>query len=159
MRRHALALLVVLCLAGSAAPAPAAAPDFKAMMRKTATAWQTLDPAKAAPLYAKDAGLAFFDLAPLKYTGWKEYEAGTAQMFSTFSSLKMSVNDDARTEQRGNVAWGTATVSTEVVNKDGSKWPPLDVRWTVVWEKRGSDWLIVHEHFSAPAPPPAAEKK
>jgi hypothetical protein len=35
-------------------------------------AWQTLDTAKAAPFYAKDAGLAFYDVAPLKYTGWQE---------------------------------------------------------------------------------------
>jgi ketosteroid isomerase-like protein len=30
----------------------------------------------------------------------------------------------------------------------------LDRRWTTVWEKKGPNWLIVHEHFSAPTEPP-----
>jgi len=39
----------------------------------------------------------------------------------------------------------------------------MDARWTTVWEKRGNNWLIVHDHFSAPLPEPppkpAATKK
>jgi ketosteroid isomerase-like protein len=135
-------------------------PDFKALFRKTAAAWQTLDPSKAAPLYAKDATLAFFDLAPLKYTGWGEYASGAAEMFSGFSSINITLNDDLQSQRRGNVAWGTTTGRIDVVNKDGSKLP-LDVRWTLIWEKRGSDWLIVHEHASTPLamPAPPATKK
>ena len=41
----------------------------------------------------------------------------------------------------------------DFVTKEGMN-EPLDGRWTVVWEKRGKDWLIVHDHFSAPLPPP-----
>jgi ketosteroid isomerase-like protein len=42
-------------------------------------------------------------------------------------------------------------------NKDGSS-DSLDWRWTAVWEKEGKDWLIRHEHFSAPLPMPAPPK-
>ncbi len=130
-------------------------PDFKGMFRKTAAAWQTLDPSKAAPFYAKDATLAFFDLAPLKYAGWDDYAAGAAKVFGGFSSIKISLNDDMRAQRRGNMAWATSTAHIDLVNKDGSK-TPLDVRWTIIWEKRGNDWLIVHEHASIPLPEPAS---
>jgi ketosteroid isomerase-like protein len=26
----------------------------------------------------------------------------------------------------------------------------LDIRYTGIWEKRGSNWLLVHEHLSTP---------
>jgi ketosteroid isomerase-like protein len=160
-RATILAGMLVLSI-GSAAPAPAQAakggePDFKGLLRKTASAWETLDPAKAAPFYAKDATLAFFDISPLKYTGWNDYRAGSVKVFAAFSSLKISFNDDLQFQRRGNVSWGTGTGHAEVVNKDGSKMP-MDFRATTIWEKRGNDWLIVHEHFSVPAPdvaPPA----
>jgi ketosteroid isomerase-like protein len=61
-----------------------------------------------------------------------------------------------RLTHAGNTAWATATVDGEMVNKDGSRLK-IDARWTSVWEKRGNEWLIVHEHFSMPFPeqPPA----
>ena len=34
---------------------------------------------------------------------------------------------------------------------DGTK-EDVEGRYTVVLEKRGDDWLIVHEHMSVPAP-------
>jgi ketosteroid isomerase-like protein len=139
----------------SAQPAQGAGPDFKALTRKIADAWETMDPAKAAPLYAKDATLAFYDAAPLKYTGWADYASGSATMFAGFSSIKFTLNDDLQTQRRGNVAWATTTARIDVVNKDGSKMP-LDVRWTLIWEKRGNDWLVVHEHGSTPLAMPAS---
>jgi ketosteroid isomerase-like protein len=33
--------------------------------------------------------------------------------------------------------------------KNGSK-SEGDFRWTVIWETNGKEWLIVHEHISAP---------
>ena len=138
-------------VAAQPAKATAAGPDFKALLKQTAAAWQTLDPAKAAPFYAKDATLAFFDIAPLKYMGWSDYQAGSVKTFAGFSSLKVDFNDDMGIHRAGNSAWGTGTGRAEVVNKDGSK-APMDFRWTTIWEKRGNDWLIVHEHFSIPPP-------
>jgi uncharacterized protein (TIGR02246 family) len=157
-----LAAVLLLCASHVASGQEAGATsraDVNAMMRRMVEAWQTLDPANVAPLYAKDATLAFYDIAPLKFTGWKEYASGTAQIFAGFSSLKVTLNDDLRTEQRGNVAWATTTFRADIVNKDGSK-VALDGRWTVIWERRDRDWLIVHEHGSVPLPlpKPAAQK-
>jgi hemoglobin len=135
------------------APGPAGSRDFKAFMQSTLEAWETLDPANPAPFYAKETDDVFYDIAPLKYTGWAEYAGGVKKILAGFSSLKFTLGDDVRTHQQGNLAWGTATWHADLVNKNGSK-EALDGRWTVVWEKRGKDWLIVHEHVSAPLPAP-----
>jgi ketosteroid isomerase-like protein len=128
-------------------------PDFKAMMKKVMDAWGTLDPAKAAPYYSKEANATFFDIAPLKYVGWGAYAAGTSEMFKQWTSLSMTINDDVRIERHGDIAITMATGRAETVGKDGSK-NALDWRSTLVWEKKGKDWLISHEHFSTPMPVP-----
>ena len=99
----------------------------------------------------------FYDLAPLKYTGWKEYAAGVPNLLADYTSLKLTLGKDAVAHQRGNLAWATTTWHADSVKKDGSK-ETLEGRWTVVWEKRGDDWLVVHEHFSVPLGPPPAKK-
>jgi hypothetical protein len=45
---------------------------YAANTNRCAPAWSDLDPAKAARFYAKEADLIFFDMAPMKYTGWSE---------------------------------------------------------------------------------------
>ncbi len=125
--------------------------SFQALMQKTLAAWETLDPANAAPFYAKEADYVFYDVTPLKYTGWAEYAEGVKKVIAAFSSVKFTLGDDARAHQRGNFAWATATFRLDAVTKDGSS-QAFDGRWTVLWEKRGKDWMIVHEHVSAPLP-------
>ena len=129
------------------------AQPFRELVEKLFSAWETLDPAKAAPFYAKEADLVFYDITPLKYTGWEEYARGVQRTFADYASFKGTVGEDFRVTQRGNSAWATVTWHAELLRKDGGK-EALDGRYTVVWEKRGKDWLIVHEHMSAPMPAP-----
>jgi hemoglobin len=139
-----------------AAPASAQT-DFKALMRKTLDAWETLDVSKPAAFYAKEPTRTFFDIAPLKYTGWSAYAEGVEKVFvATTQSAKFTLNDDVQVQQSGRTAWGSATFKVELVTKDGSR-ESAEGRWTVVWERSGRDWLIVHEHVSFPAPTPPAE--
>jgi len=127
--------------------------DFKVLMVKNLQSWETLDPSNAAPYYAKEANHVFFDIAPLKYAGWSEYADGAKKLLAGFSSLKFTLGDDAQTHRQGNLAWATASFRADVVTKTGAK-VALDGRWTVLWQKRGKDWLVVHEHVSVPLPPP-----
>jgi ketosteroid isomerase-like protein len=60
------------------------------------------------------------------------------------------VNEDAELHSAGNYVWGTATVKEEMTHKNG-KVDMGTFRWTVVFEKQGGKWLIVHEHVSVPA--------
>jgi ketosteroid isomerase-like protein len=98
----------------------------------------------------------FYDLEPLKYTGWNEYKAGVVpNILAKFADVTFTVNDDVKTTMRGNVAWTTATVKGDGTLKASG---PLHVviRHTAIWEKRRADWLIVHEHVSVPSALPAA---
>ena len=158
MKLRLLVTRLLLGLALGTLAASASAQDFKALMRRTLDAWETLDPAKAAPFYAKEPGRTFYDIAPLKYTGWAEYEAGVKKLVGNWVSLKFTLQPDAQVERRGNLAWGTATLHADIVTKEGAK-EPLDGRWTVVWEKQGENWLIVHEHTSMPIPAPPDQSK
>ncbi len=123
--------------------------EIRATLEKLYAAWSDLDPAKAAPFYAKDADLTFFDVAPMKYTGWVEYAAGVPQAFAPYRSGSFTLNDDLRVHRQGDWAWATATWRAELTKKDGSQ-EHLEGRYSVVLEKRGKQWLVVHEHMSAP---------
>ena len=144
---------LVLALAVSLTPAAAqTTEELKALMQKITVAWCTLDPAKAACFCMTEGKHVFYDVAPPICTGWKEYADGTGKMFATLSAMKITLASDVQTHVRGSVAWGTATCKAELTLKSGRA-ETLDTRWTVIWEKRGNDWLVTHEHFSAPAPP------
>lgn len=127
----------------SAAPAP-----DKAYLQKIWDGWSTLDPANTAKFYATGPH-TFFDIAPLKYSSWDEYEKGVKGVLAGYKSAKFTVNDDADVHPHGNLVWATATVKDEMTNKAG-KVEMGNFRWTVVFENVDGKWLIVHEHVSAP---------
>jgi len=132
----------------------AQAPDLAPLVAKYWQAWEK-GPDAAAPLYAKDPGLVFYDLEPVKYTGWTQYKTGVGpNILAKFQTVKFTVNDDVKTTVHGNVGWTTATVRGDGALKGGA---PVHVviRHTAIWEKRGADWLIVHEHVSVPSTLPA----
>jgi hemoglobin len=153
MRVVLAAVLSAVLLSALAASAQRKDPgaEFVARMQKMCELWSTMDTTKVAPYYAKDASLAFFDIAPLKYSNWAEYEKGVQGLFAGMASLKLTMGNDGHAVARGNTAWGTATGTVQTVSRDGAA-EKMDFRWSLVWEKRGKDWLIVHEHVSFPAP-------
>src|SRR6266496_3306779 len=63
-----------------------AAPD-KALMQKIWDGWSTLDPANVAKYYAPGPH-TYFDIAPLKYGSWDEYEKGVKIVLSGYQSGK-----------------------------------------------------------------------
>lgn len=148
-------LALTMCLACSLAmpgfakstAAKTAGPD-KAHLQKIWDGWSTLNPDNVAQFYATGPHV-FFDIAPLKYSSWDEYQKGVRQVLADFKSAKFTVNDDAELHPAGRYVWGTATVNEEMTHKDG-KTDKGTFRWTVVFEQQGGKWLVVHEHISAP---------
>jgi len=127
--------------------------EFKVLIDQYYAAWSTLNPDNAAKLYAKDADLVFYDIAPLKYNNWAEYKEGVKKAFTeTMSSGKLTPKDDLKVTQRGSVVWTTVTFHLTAQPKAGGAALELDGRHTAIWEKRGGKWVIVHEHISAPLP-------
>lgn len=130
-------------------PAKAAgpAPD-KALMQKIWDGWSTLNPANTAQYYASGPH-TFFDIAPLKYGSWDEYQKGVSSLVADYKSAKFTMNDDAEVHSNGGLVWATATLKDEMTTRAG-KVEMGNFRWTVIWENQDGKWLIVHEHVSAP---------
>jgi ketosteroid isomerase-like protein len=145
--------LIALTLSGAAqtksAMKKAAGPvPDKAHMQKIWDAWASGGPDKAAPFYATGPHV-FFDIAPLKYGSWDEYDKGAKAILVNYKSAKFTVNDDAAIHPHGDLVWGTATVAYEMTNKAG-KVEMGNFRWTVIWENQDGKWLTIHEHVSEP---------
>ena len=149
------ALIVVVLIApmtpdatGKSSAKMTATPPNTAYLQKIWNGWSTLNPDNVAQFYA--SGLhTFFDIAPLKYQSWQEYESGVRKVLADFKQANFNVNDDAELHPAGNQVWGTATVKYELKHQDG-KVDMGNLRWTVVFEREGGKWLIVHEHVSMP---------
>jgi ketosteroid isomerase-like protein len=125
-------------------------PDFKHIIKEYYAAWSTLNPDNPAPGYAKDADLVFFDIDPVKYTGWQQYHDNFKNSVAPgFASLTLTPNDDVKITRSGNLAIATLTFKLAAKPKDG---PAMEFtgRHTIVWQKRGAKWLIIHEHVSKP---------
>jgi ketosteroid isomerase-like protein len=130
--------------------------QLRTRLQEILNAWSAMDPDAAAKYYAKDADLVFFDLTPLQYKGWDDYYLGTKKLFANYQSISIRLNEDASVHFKGDLAYATATWNVLGTLADNSQ-QKLDLRWTVVLERRNGDWLVVHEHVSAPlaaaAPP------
>ncbi len=147
-------LIVALVLSTICLPALAqkkGGDDFKDLIKRYYLAWNTLNPDNASFLYAQDADLVFFDIAPLKYSGgWPEYRDNFKKnMAPGFSSLTLTPNNDVKIKRSGNMALTTLTFHLSAKQKDGTALE-FDGRHTIVWEKRSGQWLIIHEHVSKP---------
>jgi ketosteroid isomerase-like protein len=144
-----LSALIASGQATKPAAKPAAKGVFDALIERYYAAWNTGNPDNAAPLYAKDADLVFYDLTPLQYTGWAEYDKGVRAVLGSFAAAKFTTRGDLKSTRRGSIAWTTVTYHLSGKKKTGES-VEVDGRHTVIWENRSGKWLIVHEHFSVP---------
>jgi ketosteroid isomerase-like protein len=147
---------VALSLSSLAAPKKTAAksgsggPD-KAYLEKLLEGWSSGSPASVAQYYVQGQH-PFFDITPLKYNNWTEYEKGTTELLKNYKSFKLTLNDDAQVHLEGNLAWSSATIKQDAVTNAG-KHEMATFRWTAIFQKqKDGKWLIVHEHTSAPLP-------
>jgi ketosteroid isomerase-like protein len=123
---------------------------FRKLTDEYCAAWSTANPDAPARFYAKDEGLVFYDLAPFSYHGWKEYHDSVQKvLFDNMEAGKLTAGKDLRVKRHGMFAWTTVTMHLSEKTKD-SKSVETDVRYTGIWEKRGANWLLVHEHLSTP---------
>jgi ketosteroid isomerase-like protein len=135
---------------------------FRPHFEKVYSAWSTLDASKPSMFYAKDPGLAFFDISPLKYRGWQEYEDGFKKVAANYKSIQITVGPDFHATQAGNIAWVTYTLDLVMSPQTGNA-VNVQARGTDILEKRGEEWTIIHEHVSVPMadeqPAPAKKAK
>lgn len=123
-------------------------PPDKAYLQSIWDGWSTLNPANVEKYYATGTH-TFFDIAPLKYSSFDEYEKGVKAVVSGYKSARFTLNDDLALHPHGDLVWATATVAEQMTTTAG-KVDMGNFRWTVVFEYENGKWLIVHEHVSAP---------
>jgi len=124
--------------------------NFRKLIDNYCTAWSSGNPDKAAKFYAQEDGRIFYDLAPFSYSSWREYRVGVQKnFFDNVSSASLTAGKDLKVSRRGTVAWTTVPMHLSMKTKDG-KSVEAEVRYTGIWEKRGTSWLLVHEHLSVP---------
>lgn len=121
---------------------------FRKLIDGYCAAWSSGNPELAAKYYAKEDALVFYDLAPFSYNGWKEYEPGVRKTFlDNATSASLTAGKELKVTRRGNIAWTTVPMHITARMKDG-KTIDAPVRYTGIWEKRGKNWVLVHEHLS-----------
>lgn len=132
-------------------------------------AWsKRLQAVDAAPFYSQDPTTLHFDISPLKFNGWAEYErvamAGIGQRGGT---AKVTIADDFKVLKGGdNMLTALFTWHVVFYDKDGKPRGAGSVgRETDIWVKESDgQWRIAHQHMSrvpgerdpAPAVPAAA---
>jgi ketosteroid isomerase-like protein len=123
---------------------------FRKLIEGYCAAWSTGSAEAPAKFYAKENGLVFYDVAPFVYHSWKEYHDGVQKEFlETAESLKLTAGKELKVTRRGMVAWTTVPMHLTEKSKNG-KTSETDLRYTGIWEKRGANWVLVHEHLSTP---------
>ena len=123
---------------------------FRKLTDDYCAAWSSGSPDNAAKFYAKEQGLVFYDITPFSYHSWKEYHEGVQKaFFDNMASGTLSAGKDLKVARRGTLAWTTVSMHLSEKTKDG-KSSETDIRYTGIWEKRGANWVLVHEHLSAP---------
>jgi ketosteroid isomerase-like protein len=125
-------------------------PTFRKLTNDYCAAWSTGNTEMVAKFYAQDGDVIFYDVTPFSYHGWKEYAPGVHKaLLDSAEEIKLTAGDDLRATRRGDVAWTTVPMHFHEKTKDG-KVIEADLRYTGIWEKRGSNWVLVHEHISTP---------
>ena len=115
-------------------------------------AWKARDLAFVRSYYAHDPDmLLFFERRQLR--GWDKVETLYENMFahalagsvkSTYSNVDAMAN--------GDFAYVAANFHLQVTNPEGEE-STDEGRVTVVFERRGGNWVVVHRHTSFQAPP------
>ncbi len=83
---------------------PSGAPD-RALMDKIWAGWSTLNPDNVDGFYAKGPH-TFFDIAPLKYASWDEYQSGVRKELADYKTATCTVNDDSQVHPAGDTVLG-----------------------------------------------------
>ncbi len=119
-------------------------------------AWTTKagepDWAKIEKLYANEDLLHYDAVTPHSFANVSEMKTAFAQMKETLSmkSLELKARDDLNVFRRGDLVW-TTVLHDIVAQLEGGKELKFVQRQTGIWEERDGNWVMIHEHLSAPS--------
>lgn len=151
---RALLVSVVVLVAGSGkSDAQQSAADMvKAAHNAFHAALGSLDVAKMAALWAKDAGVTLVNPSDKSVAvGWDAVKTDWENTFNANSQLKVTQKNGPYIQVKGDVAWVTGLANAELKLKTGDAVINALTFETDVYEKRGGQWLLVsHAAWRAP---------
>ncbi len=126
--------------------------EIRALFDGFNAAWERRDSAFIRRYYAHDtAGVFFFERRQLK--GWPQVDTLYRNMFASAAQGQVhSLYDVLDLRARGDVGWLAANFRLEVVAPSGDTTVD-EGRQSIVFERRGGKWVVVHRHTSFQAPP------
>jgi ketosteroid isomerase-like protein len=108
--------------------------------------WSSKDTTAASKFYSKAPDHVFFDIGPI-HIGWGQYRENIEKSFDETENLSLTLNDDLRVTVHNDMALTTATGHLSSKSKNGRSFDS-NIRFTGVWEKKGSLWQVIHDHWS-----------
>lgn len=102
-------------------------------------------------LYKKDEDYTAYDVAPPVggYIGWDRYSVGWYEVMNKYQEIRFKFGGDLRAFRRGDVGWTSVSANWAGRSIQGEEFSK-DLRITLVWVKEDGEWVITHEHASAP---------
>ena len=103
-------------------------------------------------LYANEDLLHYDAVTPHSFANVSEMKTAFAQMKETLNmkSLELKARDDLNVFRRGDLVW-TTVLHDIVAQLEGGKELKFVQRQTGIWEERDGNWVMIHEHLSAPS--------
>lgn len=148
------ALIAVVLVGGSAYAGPSEEEKIEAVIAGLIDAYRNGDAAAMSRYYAPEVTVVPSDYTPA-VSGWANVEARYRQAYANLSGAEM-VRENTHVERRGNLAW--AFYQWRFAGVAGQRTIGTQGHTTLVLEKRGGKWVIVHNHTSAIVPPSEAEQ-
>jgi ketosteroid isomerase-like protein len=104
-----------------------------------------------AHLYKKDEDFTAYDIAPPLggFAGWSQYSIAWYKVMNKYVEIHFDYHDDLRVFRRGDVGWSSVSCRWHGQTTGGASFSK-DIRITLVWVRENGQWLITHEHASAP---------
>ncbi len=113
-------------------------------------AWNArLRPADAARFYSKNPHDLFFDLAPLEFKGWAQYQRVASRALAGGGHAVTHIHKDFTVIKSGDLVVTAFTFDVEFYGPRGVP-HGLTGRETDVWTRRHGRWVIIHQHMSVP---------
>lgn len=103
-------------------------------------------------LYADEELFHYDAVTPHSFTNVAGMKVAFAQMQKNLrlESLKLTARDELKTFRRGDLVWTTVLQDVVVKTEDGNELKMVQ-RQTGIWEERDGNWVMIHEHLSAPS--------
>lgn len=107
-------------------------------------------------IYAQDDRFSSFDFGRPHdgFTDWATAEAYYRKFMTVPANWRLDPTGPIQVTIHGDVAWSTVPLHASGNLPDGIAFDFPDSRVTLIFEKDGDEWLIVHEHGSSALPFP-----